>query len=123
MNRRAAPLTSNYERDTIPRRRNSRCQRPRIDAVQHCIAFNHTLSGLTRFRDPYAKDMLENLVSRQTSKPGKPFHWTLSRKELTDLAHRYGEQYVEDPCADLDQYFDIINNRWPAQALFVDSAN
>ena len=75
------------------------------------------LSGFTRSSDPYSRKLLENHVADLISNPGKQFHNTLTRTELTDLAHRYGEQYVDDPCADLDQYFDFINNRWPPRAL------
>ena len=84
-----------------------------LKAVQHSITLDPTLTGLTHTRDRYAKKMLESLVSPQLSKPGKPWKWTLSRKELTDLSQRYGEQWVDDPCEDLDQFFNITNNRCP----------
>jgi hypothetical protein len=42
---------------------------------------------------------------------GSRFQYALSRSDFTRLTHLYGEQYVADPGADLDQYFDIVNGR------------
>lgn len=88
-----------------------------LDAVQHSITLDPMLSGLTRSSDPYTRKMFEERVAKSIRNGGKPFQATLSRKELTDLAHRYGEQYADEPCGDLDRFFDILNNRWPPRAL------
>ncbi len=83
----------------------------------HEIALDAELADLTRSSDPYTRRLLEGHVAQVTKKAGKPFHASLTRQELTHLAHRYGEQYADKPCDDLDQYFDIINNRWRPRAL------
>jgi hypothetical protein len=88
-----------------------------LDAEQHSITLDRTLAGLVQTHNPYNKEEFKKRVSPQLKKPVKLPLATLSREKLTELAHHYGEQYVEDPCADLDQFFDIINNRWPPRLL------
>ena len=43
--------------------------------------------------------------------------YTLARDDFKRLTHIYGEQYVADASADLDQYFDIVNGRLFARSV------
>jgi hypothetical protein len=83
----------------------------------HSITLDSKLATLTRSSDPYTRDLLEKMVGQVTRRSGNPVHATLTRQELTHLAHEFGEQYAEAPCDDLDRYFDILNNRWRRHAL------
>jgi len=42
---------------------------------------------------------------------GRSFRYTLPQNDFKRQTHVYGEQYVADASADLDQYFDIVNGR------------
>src|SRR5947208_2824528 len=55
--------------------------------------------------------MLEEEVEQRLRSSRQQFQYRLSENDLKRLTAVYGEQYVSNACADLDQYFDLLNSR------------
>jgi hypothetical protein len=70
-----------------------------------------SLDKLVRSNDVHLQKMVEERIKALVSAGGSRFQYTISRPDFTRLSHLYGEQYVADPGADLEQYFDIVNGR------------
>src|SRR5205814_6021960 len=83
-----------------------------ISYTFYSIVFDARLDDRVRTKAPVLRGLVEKEVEALLKQPGQqtPFH--PSREELTRHAHRYGEQYAEDPFGDLDRYFDILNGRF-----------
>src|SRR5437867_12800455 len=82
-----------------------------LDATLYDLRIDQHLDRLIRSSDPYLKEQLEREV-RSTLVSGQRFQKALSEMDLKKFAITYGEQYVENPCTDLDRYFDLINGRF-----------
>lgn len=82
-----------------------------IDCKLYSMAMDPGLDRLIRSNDPSLQKMLEDRVRAVLRAGGKHYRYTLPRQEFIRLTRTYGEQYVADAGADLDQYFDIVNGR------------
>jgi hypothetical protein len=82
-----------------------------IEGTVYSVTMNPDLDRLVRSNDPSLQKMVEDRIRTLLRSGGTRFRYTLSRSDFTRLTHLYGEQYVADPGADLDQYFDIVNGR------------
>jgi hypothetical protein len=69
------------------------------------------LDTLARSHDPYLRKIACDEIRQRMKTGGKGFSRTFSDRDLTKLVHKFGEQFVEAPCADLDRYFAIVHNR------------
>src|SRR5712691_3999267 len=82
-----------------------------IAGTVYSVTMDSSLDRLVRSNDPSLQKMVEEKIRIVLRGGGSRFQYTLSRSDFTRLTHLYGEQYVADPGADLDQYLDIINGR------------
>jgi len=83
-----------------------------LDVTVYDLRIDSHLDRLIRSSDPYLQEQLEKEVRSRlvTGQQFPTFHVTES--DLKRLANIYGEQYVQNPCTDLDLYFDLINRRF-----------
>lgn len=88
-----------------------------IDAVLQEVQLDGRLNQLVRSSDPYLKKMAEEEVRTRVGGRARPFHFDIPEADLKRYISTYGEQYVSNPCTDLDQYFDIINRRFPSRTV------
>jgi hypothetical protein len=82
-----------------------------IECAVYTVEMDRSLDRLVRSNDPSLQKMVEDRIKMVLRTRGQRFSYALPRSDFTRLAHVYGEQYVADPGADLDQYFDIVNGR------------
>jgi hypothetical protein len=82
-----------------------------VECTVYTVVMDSSLDRLVRSNDPTLRKMVEEKIRTSLRGGGSLFQYALSGSEFTCLAHLYGEQYVADPRADLDQYFDIVNGR------------
>ncbi len=82
-----------------------------ITGSLHTISITSEIDRLVRSNDPYLQKMLEEEMRQIISRGGHPLKLSMTEQELINYSRTYGEQYVANPCADLDQYFDIVNGR------------
>ena len=75
------------------------------------------IDGIVRSNDPSLEKLVQNKVKASLRHPQSKASYRLSRPDLKRLAQLYGEQYVADPSADLDQYFDIKNGRFFSRSI------
>jgi hypothetical protein len=75
------------------------------------LTIDDRLDQQIRSSDPGLKRALESEVRQKIDGSAKIFQHTLPEGSLQNLTRVYSEQYVADPCADIDQYFDITNRR------------
>jgi hypothetical protein len=75
------------------------------------LVVDASIDRLIRSSDPYLRNLLQQEVGRHTHSPVKTFRWALTDSRVNTLVHLYGEQYVENPCTEIDRYFDILNRR------------
>jgi hypothetical protein len=82
-----------------------------IEGTLYSITMDSGLDRLVRSNDPSLQKMVEDRIKTVLRAGGRQFRYTVTRGDFKRLAHVYGEQYVADPAADMDQYFDIVNGR------------
>ena len=79
----------------------------------YSIRVDSHINKLARSSDPRLRKMLTEEVRKALrSQKATEFRYSLGSDELNRYAREYGEQYTTDACADLNQYFDIINRRF-----------
>ena len=89
----------------------------RIDGMLYSISMDSGLDRLVRSSDPSLQKMVEEQIKTVMDASGRPFRYVIQRNDFRRLTHIYGEQYVADAPADLDQYFDIVNGRLFARSV------
>jgi|GEM_PF-2322867 len=82
-----------------------------IRGIIHTVSMDSVLDKLTRSSDPYLKKRLEDYIRPSLYGSGTSFSHTLTDADLSQFAAVYGEQYVQDPWTDLEQYFAIIGKK------------
>ena len=82
-----------------------------ITLAIYYIKMDSDLDQLTRSSDPYTQKVVEKEVTELLKRKCQNLDFKVSREELKLFGLQYGEQYVADPCDDLDRYFDITNGR------------
>jgi hypothetical protein len=82
-----------------------------VELTVYEIQMDTGLDRIVRSNDPSLQKMVEDRIRKLLQGSGTRFSYALSRSDFIRLSHVYGEQYVADPGADLDQYFDIVNGR------------
>jgi hypothetical protein len=88
-----------------------------IEGTLYSISMDSSLDRLVRSNDPSLQKMVEDRIKTLMQADGRPFRFTLARNDFRRQTHVYGEQYVADASADLDQYFDIVNGRLFARSV------
>jgi hypothetical protein len=88
-----------------------------IEGTLYSISMDSGLDRLVRSNDPSLQKMVEDRIKALMNAGSRAFRYTLPRDDFRRLTHFYGEQYVADASADLDQYFDIINGRLFARSV------
>jgi hypothetical protein len=88
-----------------------------VEGTVHTIDMDASLDRIVRSNDPSLQKMVEKRIRTVLQGPGTRFSYSLTGADFTRLAHLYGEQYVADPKADLDQFFDIVNRRWFSRSI------
>ena len=88
-----------------------------IEGTLYSISMDSSLDRLVRSNDPSLQKMVEDRIKALMNAGGRAFRYTLPRDDFKHLTHFYGEQYVVDASADLEQYFDIINGRLFARSV------
>jgi hypothetical protein len=82
-----------------------------IELTVYEIQMDDALDRIVRSSDPSLQKLVEERIRNLLAGRGNRFSYALSKADFIRFARVYGEQYVNDPCADLDQYFDIANGR------------
>lgn len=83
----------------------------------HSVTMSSHLDRLARSSDPYLRKRLEDELRPIIRATGRPFRFSLTDEELKRYTRTYGEQFVADPCGDLNQYFDVINGRFFSRSV------
>src|SRR6185437_6741369 len=83
----------------------------RVHGVAYSVQLNAHLDQLIRTNDPGLRKRLEQEFQPLMG-AGHQFRFELSEQELKRLARLYGEQYVAEPCQDLNEYFDVLAGRF-----------
>lgn len=82
-----------------------------VEGTVHSISMDTSLDRLVRTSDPGLQKLVEEKIGTLMRSAGRSFRYKVPRDEFKRQTHVYGEQFVSDAPADLDQYFDIINGR------------
>jgi hypothetical protein len=82
-----------------------------VDGTVHKVSLDYEFGQIVRTRDPILDREVKARVRRALDTRGEDVHAVISDHDFKACAHRFGEKYVADPGADLDQFFDIIHGR------------